>query len=68
MVAVPSAIEVTKPADEMVATAVFDELHVIAAPDTVLPSASVTVAARVAVSPIELKLTVVGERLIDEAV
>ena len=54
-VAEPSAIEDSNPADETVATAAFDELHVTVPPDTMLPPASFTVATSVAVSPIDAK-------------
>ena len=51
----PSAIAVTNPTEETVATAVSDELHVTVPPDTMLPPASFTVATSVAVSPIDAK-------------
>ena len=63
----PSAIAVTNPSDETVAFA-LDELHVTVAPDITLPAASFTVATRVAVSPIDVKLTLVGDRVTEAAV
>ena len=63
----PVAIEVTSPADETVATAALVEDHVTVAPDMVAPPASFTVAARVAVSPIDTKATEVGESVTLEA-
>ena len=63
----PVALEVTSPADETVATAALVEDHVTVAPDMVVPPASFTVAARVAVSPIDTKATEVGESVTLEA-
>ena len=65
--AVPSATEVTRPAEETVATDATDVVHVTVAPDIVLSLASFTVAVRVAVSPSEAKLTVVGDSVIEAA-
>ena len=66
--AVPSATEVTRPAVETVATDAADELHVtVTTPDITVPTASFTVAVRVAVSPSEAKLTVVGDSVTDAA-
>ena len=59
----PVATEVTNPADETVATAGFVDSHVTVAPGIVAPSASVTVAASVAVSANEE-----NERLVVEVV
>ena len=67
IVAVPSATEVTSPADETVATEVLDEDHVTVAPDMVLPPASFTVATRVAVSESEAKLKLVGDSASEDA-
>ena len=50
IVAVPSAIAVTRPADDTVATDELDVAHVTVAPDITVPPASFTVAASVAVS------------------
>ena len=44
IVAVPSTIEVTRPAEDTVATVVSDVLHVTVEPDIVLSFASLTVA------------------------
>ena len=59
----PVATEVTNPADETVATAVFVDDHVTVAPDITVPPASFTVAASVAVSANEE-----NERLVVEFV
>ena len=67
IVAVPSATEVTRPADETVAIDELDVVHVTVAPDMVAPPASFTVAVRVAVSPIDTKATEVGESVTLEA-
>jgi len=67
IVAVPSATEVTSPADETVATEVLDEDHVTVAPDMVLPPASFTVATSVAVSESEAKLKLVGDSASEDA-
>ena len=68
MVAVPSATEVTSPADDTVATDELDVVHVTVAPDMVLPLASFTVATRVAVSESEAKLRLVEDSSIEVAV
>ena len=60
IVAVPSATEVTNPADDTVATAASDVVHVTVAPDIVEPSASVTVGTTVAVSPADANDRLVG--------
>jgi hypothetical protein len=60
MVAVPSATEVTSPADDTVATATSEVVQVTVAPDMVVPWASFTVAAMVTVSPIEVSVLEVG--------
>ena len=65
--AVPSATEVTRPAVETVATDAADVLHETVAPAIVLSLASFTVAVRVAVSPSEAKLTVVGDSVTEAA-
>jgi len=59
-VAVPSALAVTSPADETVATDELDVLHVTEAPEIVVPAASFTVAAKVTVSLIDAKVFVLG--------
>ena len=67
IVAVPSATEVTNPADDTVATDELDVAHVTVAPDITVPPASLTVAASVAVSANEAKLRLVGDRVTDDA-
>jgi hypothetical protein len=66
-VAVPSATAVTRPADDTVATDAADAVHETVTPDITFPPASFTVAVSVAVSASEVKLTVVGDTVIDEA-
>jgi hypothetical protein len=66
-VTVPLPTEVTRPADETVATVVSEDAHVTVAPDITFPPESFTVAVSVAVSASEAKLTVVGDTVIDEA-
>ena len=68
IVALPSATEVTSPADDTVAADEFDVPHVTVAPDMVLPTASLTVAASVAVSPNDVKLRLVGASVTEAAV
>ena len=63
----PVATEVTNPADETVATAVFVDDHVTVGPDITVPPASCTVATSDAVSPIDTKATEVGESVTLEA-
>ena len=58
----PVTTEVTRPADETVATAVFVDDHVTVAPDITAPPASCTVATSDAVSPIDKKATELGDR------
>ena len=67
IVAVPSALAVTSPADETVATDELDVLHVTEAPEIVVPTASFTVAARVTVSPTDAKVFVLGATVTLEA-
>ena len=59
----PVATEVTNPADETVATAVFVDDHVTVAPDITIPPASFTVAVSVAVSANEANERLVGDRV-----
>ena len=66
-VAVPSATAVTKPAEETVATDVFDDDHVTSAPEIAVPAASFTVAAKVTVSLIDAKVFVLGATVTLEA-
>jgi hypothetical protein len=61
IVAVPSATDVTSPADDTVATDAADVAHVTVAPEIVAPPGSFTVAVSVAVSANEAKLRLVGE-------
>ena len=61
IVAVPSATEVTRPAEDKVATDELDVAHVTVAPAITVPAASLTVAVSVAVSANEAKLKLVGE-------
>ena len=65
MVAVPAATAVTNPADETVATDELDVTQVTVAPEMMFPAASLTVATRVAVSPADVKLTLVGDSVTD---
>ena len=68
MVAVPSVTAVTRPADETVVTEVSDVAHVTVGFEITVPPASLTVAARVAPSPIDVKLRLVGVSVIEAAV
>ena len=63
----PVATEVTNPADETMATAVFVDVHVTGAPDITDPAASFTVAANVAVSANEENERFVGDSVILDA-
>ena len=67
IVAVPSATEVTNPADDTVATAASDVAHVTAALAIVAPFWSLTVADSWDVTPSEARLRLVTERVIDVA-
>ena len=67
IVAVPSATEVTNPADETVATDAADVVHVTVAPGIVAPSASVTVGVSVAVSANEENERLVGDSVTEDA-
>ena len=68
MVAVPLPTAVTNPADETVATDVSDVSHVTVGFEITVPPASLTVAVRVAPSPIDVKLRLVGDSVIEAAV
>ena len=68
MVAVPSATAVTRPAVETVATDELDVAQVTSASEITVPPASLTVAARVVASPIDVKLRLVGTSVIEAAV
>ena len=61
IVPLPSATEVTKPADETVAAELLEDDHVTAAPVITVPPASCTVATKLAVSPTVEKMSEVGE-------
>ena len=63
----PVATEVTNPADEAVATAVLVDDHVTVAPDITFPPASLTVAARVTVSPTDVKVFSLGDTVTVDA-
>jgi len=65
---VPSATAVTRPAEETVAIDASDAAHVTVGFEMIFPAASVTVALRVVVSPIELKVTLVGDSVTEAAV
>ena len=61
IVSVPFATAVTRPADETVATSVFEDAHVTVGPDITVPPASLTVAARVTVSPADVNVFSLGD-------
>ena len=61
IVVVPSPTEVTRPADETVATSVALESHVTVTPGMADPNASFTVATSVAVAPSDSKESEVGD-------
>ena len=61
IVALPSATEVTSPADETVATAASEDDHVTVASEITEPPASLTVAIKLAVSAIDEKVSEVGD-------
>ena len=63
----PVATEVTNPADETVATAVFVDDHVTVAPDITDPVASFTVAVSVAVSANKANERLVGDSVTEDA-
>ena len=67
IVAVPLAFEVTSPAEETVVIVISEDAHTTVAPAIVLSFASLTVAARVAVSANEAKLRLVADRVTDDA-
>ena len=68
MVAVPSMTAVTSPSAETVATEASDVAHAMLGFEITVPPASLTVATRVAPSPIDVKLRFVGDRVIEAAV
>ena len=67
IVAVPSATDVTAPDEETVATDAAEEAHDTLAPLIVAPFWSLTVAESCCVAPIEVKLKLVGETVIEVA-
>ena len=67
IVAEPSATEVTVPEDETVATDAADVAHDTLAPLIVAPFWSLTVAVSCCVAPIDKKLKLVAESVIDVA-
>ena len=67
IVAVPSATEVTRPADETVATDAAEVAHDTLAPLIVEPFWSLIVAEICRVAPIDEKLKLVAERVIEVA-
>ena len=67
MVAVPSMTAVTRPSAETVATEASDVVHVTVGFEITVPPASLPVATREAVSPIDVKLRLVGDRVSDIA-
>ena len=68
IVAVPSATAVTNPAAETVATDELDVAHVMVGFEMIFPAASITVETRVAPSPADVKLRLVGDSVIEAAV
>ena len=65
MVAVPLPAAVTSPAVETVATEALDVAQVTVGFEITVPPASLTVATTVAVSPADVKLTLVGASVTD---
>ena len=63
----PVVTEVTNPADETVATAVFVDDQVTVGPDITVPPASLTVAAKVAVSPADVNVFSLGDTVTVDA-
>ena len=63
----PVATEVTNPADETVATAVFVDDHVTVAPEITDPPASFTVAVSVVESANEANERLVGDSVTEDA-
>mgnify|MGYP004102315073 FL=1 len=68
MVAVPLPAAVTSPAVETVATEALDVAQVTVGFEITVPPASLTVAVRVAPSPIDVKVRLVGDSVIEAAV
>jgi hypothetical protein len=67
IVAVPLPTEVTRPADETVATVVSEDAHVTVAPDISVPPASFTVTLNVTVSSMVVKVFVLGDTVTVDA-
>jgi hypothetical protein len=67
IVAVPLSTEVTRPEDETVATVISEDAHVTVAPDIVLSFASLTVAVNATVSPMAVKVFVLGDTVTVDA-
>ena len=67
-VAVPSVTAVTSPAAETAATEASDVVHAMVGFEMIFPAASVTVVTRVAVSPADVKLRLVGDSVTEAAV
>jgi len=61
IISVPSAIEVTKPADETVTIPELDVAHVTVAPEIVVPPASFTVGVSVAVASVDISESGLGD-------
>ena len=61
IVAVPSATEVTRPAEDTVAIDELDVVHVTVAPEIVVPPTSFTVGVSVAVAPTDVSDRLVGD-------
>ena len=68
IVALPTASPVTSPADDTLAIEELDVPHVTVGFAIALPPASFTVATKDAVSPMDVKLRLVGASVIDAAV
>ena len=67
MVAVPSMTAVTSPSAETVATEASDVAHAMLGFVMMFPAASLTVATSVVVSPADVKVRLVGVRVIEAA-
>jgi hypothetical protein len=67
IVAVPLPTEVTRPADETVATVVSEDTHVTVAPDISVPPASFTITLNVTVSSMVVKVFVLGDTVTVDA-
>jgi hypothetical protein len=67
IVSVPFATAVTRPADETVARVVSADAQVTVGPDITVPPASLTVAARVTVSPTDVNVFSLGDTVTVDA-